>query len=334
MPGWDLKKGIINSDSIDEDEYWRLFNYLFSSRSMKRNTYKYGFLKSILDNIFNSEKIDDSYFISYSNLFNKFTENYWNLVLRYNLKQMRKDGKSSNSKIEQILINAAIENPLFKDLEFSSISDLQKTEIISIVTKECKRYVVGALYKDFDGYLYSFDVKGNGIYLYNNAYNFILKYKPEIERLNYYSWALLLEQINDNDAIIRVLDKLELSTPKRNDLSIYRDILFKEYEQRNCFYCGRKLNSTMHVDHFIPWSFVKDDKIWNFVLTCPKCNTKKNNKLASKAYIERLKERNNKMKLDQKLKTDFDSYRTDLLEKMWNYAYKSGFDDIDDKLFD
>lgn len=49
--------------------------------------------------------------------------------------------------------------------------------------------------------------------------------KAELERLNYYSWARFLEQINDDNALIRVIDKLELSTPRRENLSVYREIL-------------------------------------------------------------------------------------------------------------
>lgn len=68
----------------------------------------------------------------------------------------------------------------------------------------------------------------------------MLKYKYELEKLNYYSCARFLEQINDDNALIRVIEKLELATPKRGDLSIYRDILRKEFEENTCFYCGKK----------------------------------------------------------------------------------------------
>lgn len=74
---------------------------------------------------------------------------------------------------------------------------------------ECKKCVVGALYKDFDGIIYSFDLKSDGIVLNHCVYEFILKYKVELERLNYYSWARFLEQINDDNVLIRVIDKLE-----------------------------------------------------------------------------------------------------------------------------
>ncbi len=48
----------------------------------------------------------------------------------------------------------------------------------------------------------------------------------------------------------------------------------QEFENK-CFYCGKPvIKKTVEVDHFIPWSFMKDDQIWNFVLACPECNNK------------------------------------------------------------
>ncbi len=70
-------------------------------------------------------------------------------------------------------------------------------------------------------------------------------------------------------ALTRVLDKLELATPRRKDLSVFRRILADEFETDNCFYCGKKLTKSAHVDHVIPWSFIKGDNLWSFVLACP-----------------------------------------------------------------
>jgi CRISPR/Cas system Type II protein with McrA/HNH and RuvC-like nuclease domain len=61
--------------------------------------------------------------------------------------------------------------------------------------------------------------------------------------------------INRNRIIQINVDKLELATPKREDLK------------------------KIHVDHFIPWSFVKEDKMWNFVLSFPESNERKNNEI-------------------------------------------------------
>ena len=80
------------------------------------------------------------------------------------------------------------------------------------------------------------------------------------------------------------------------------------------------------MDHFIPWSFVKDDKIWNFVLSCPSCNEKKNNRVPGKHYLIRIEDRNKKIQLlnNAVIQTDFAGYSDDLISRMWSYAKLSG----------
>lgn len=326
MAGWKLKCGSITEYSVSEDRIWSLFNYVFSDSSRKRNTYKFGFIKSLLDNVFNGIKCEEGIFYTYEELFQKFAENYWNLVVKYDLRQMRKDGKSVFSKVEMIFLEAIEENPIIASLEFDSIDKITKSKMVNKVTSECRTCVVGALYEDFDGIIYSFDLKGSGIILNYCVYEFMLKYKTEIEKLNYYSWAKFLEQINEDNVLIRVIDKLELATPKRENLSVYRELLRKEFEEDTCFYCGKKLQKNIHVDHFIPWSFVKDDKMWNFVLSCANCNERKNNRIPKMDYLIRIEDRNRKIQVYENIiiQTDFEKYTDDLLRIMWYYAKLSG----------
>ena len=326
MAGWNLKFGELKDQDVNEEKYWSLFNFVFSDSSRKRNTYKFGLIKSILDNLFNGSDTDAGFYISYYDLFAKFAENYWNLVVKYDLRQMRKDTKSELSRLEVILKSAVEKNGILEQLEFESIDSKQKEQIIRQVTTECKRCVVGALYEDFEGTFYSFILMNQGIYVSYKAYEFMLKYKTEIENLNYYAWAKFLEKINNDDVLVRVIDKLELSTPRRNNLSVYREILRKEFQECNCFYCGKTLRKVIHVDHLIPWSFVKDDKIWNFVLACPSCNIKKSNRIPGRDYIIRLEKRNKDIQLLDNVivQADFKVYSDDLLGRMWQYAKLSG----------
>lgn len=326
MAGWNLKSGSITEYNVTEERIWSLFNFVFSDSSRKRNTYKFGLIKSLLDNVFNGKREKNGIFYSYEELFARFAENYWNLVIKYDLRQMRKDGKSIYSKVETILMSEAHGNPVLNLMEFNSLDAVTKQKIVNKVTNECKRCVIGALYEDFDGIIYSFDLKDKGITLSYCVYEFMLKYKAEIEKLNYYSWAKFLEQINDDNALIRVIDKLELATPRRQDLSVYREILRREFEVENCFYCGKKLQKKIHVDHFIPWSFVKDDKMWNFVLACPTCNERKNNKVPQLDYLAKIEERNKKIikSTDAIVQMDFAEYSDGLINRMWHYAKLSG----------
>ena len=333
MSGWELRQGALTSRTVSEDEYWSLFNFVFSDGCKKTNTYKFGLIKSICDQVYNLYEVGDGYYLSYESIFSRFAVNYWNLVNKYHIKQMLFNGKSEYSKIERILMEAAKKKDVPEDLSYETLPDEQKTSITKIVTSECKRYVVGALYHDFEGKLYAFDLRGSGLYLGKDAYAFISKYKKEIETLNYYAWARFLEKANDDVALMRILEKLDTSTPKRGDLSLYRELLYREFEENSCFYCGRKLKD-IHVDHFIPWSFIKDDKLWNFVLSCPSCNLKKKAHLASLHYVDSIEKRNLDikskitMRSDQLIQSEFDGYKQGHIMKIWEYARMSGYREV------
>ena len=177
-----------------------------------------------------------------------------------------------------------------------------------------------------EGIVYGFDLEKDYLVLHPVAYQFMMKYKMELERLNYYAWAKFLETINEDSVLIKLLDKLELALPQRKNLDIFRNTLYEEFKQENCFYCGKKLNNTMHADYFIPWSFMKEDNLWNFVLTCPVCNTRKNNKLPEQLFVKKLEIRNSEIiLLTDFSKKQFESYQPNLISNLWQYAYYAGF---------
>ena len=327
MAGWDIKNGEIKKYIASEDEIWALFNYFFSDSCKKRSTYKYGFIKAILDSLFSIKTVNRGMKLTYYQVYEKFAENYWNLIVKYNLRQMRSDSKSTYSKLETIFYQVVKDEKIISMLEFDSIKEDDKKKIVDEVIKECKKYVVGAIYDDFDGMLYAFDLKEEGILINPIAYEFMIKYKLELERLNYYSWARELEKYNSDEQLVRVLEKLELSTPHRDNLAIYREILRQEFEVNTCFYCGKKLNKTVHVDHFIPWQLVREDKMWNFVLACPECNLKKNNKIPNDKFLIKICSRNqiiSTSKMDS-IAVDFEEYSTDMMMRLWSYAKMGGY---------
>lgn len=325
--GWKLKQGTYCIDKITEDEIWQRMNFFYSEGSRKRNSYKFGIIKAVLDSVFSISYLSTGYYLSYEKLFERFTHNYWNLVAKYGLRQMRKDGRSELSKIEKIILTYKEEHPDCEKLLFEDICQENRKKIVESVQAECKKYVLGALFEDFGGYIYSFDLNGSGLYINPAYYDFFVKYKLEIEKINYYEWAKFLETVNDDNVLNRVIDKLELATPKRENLSVYRYVLEVEFEQNNCFYCGKRLGESVHVDHFVPWSFVKYDMAWNFVLACPTCNIKKSNKLPSIEYLMALKTRNERVKgniSNLVVVEQFADYSDSQLERMWQYAKISG----------
>ena len=75
--GAGLREGKYREGHLSEDEMWSAFAYLFSSKSKQSASYKYGFLKAILDNLYNT---DENLILTFDQLFSKFAEVYWNAV--------------------------------------------------------------------------------------------------------------------------------------------------------------------------------------------------------------------------------------------------------------
>ena len=128
--------------------------------------------------------------------------------------QSKPTGEGKTSKIEQIFNEATTKNPLLENLEFASIEENTKSKLIQKVQAECRKYVLGALYGDFGGKLYGFDQNGNFITLSQSAYEFLLKYKIELEKLNYYAWAKFLEKINEENVLFIFFQNLRFRCRK------------------------------------------------------------------------------------------------------------------------
>lgn len=208
MAGWDKKEGLFRRESISDYEIWSMFNKIFSTKSVKRTSYKFGLLKSILDNISNVN-IELGYLISYYDLFSRFTKCYWDLIVKYELRQIRPDNKGSKSGIEKIFIKEIEENAMLDLLDFELIETKKKNDIIKKVEILCKKYVMGALLYDSDYLFYDFKLDSEGIYLNPQIYRFLLKHKMEIDRMNYYEWARFLEKNNNDKIILDLFDKIK-----------------------------------------------------------------------------------------------------------------------------
>ena len=66
MAGYDLAEGRYENRTLSDDEMWSAFSNLFSSHSKNSSSYKFGFLKAIMDNLYNVDKlysvVDDEYY--------------------------------------------------------------------------------------------------------------------------------------------------------------------------------------------------------------------------------------------------------------------------------
>ncbi len=324
MSGYNLKEGQYNNIPLSDDQIWSSFSYVFSPNSKNNTSYKFGFLKSILDNLYNTNA---DLVLTFDQLFSKFAEIYWNLILKYNLRQSPKSKDNKRTYIEQILYSAKTDYKIADGVPFEQLPNELIIKISHEVKMKCKRNVVGALFADTKGRFYSFSRKEEWIKIHPDAYKFACKHKVALEKLNYYEWAKFLEKVNDDSTVIHLLGKLDESS-KRQNLSVYRQILYDEFESKTCFYCGRSVSEgRVEVDHFIPWSFLKDDNLWNLVLSCSPCNGGKSDKLADIIYLDKLVKRNDIILLESD-KKDMKNYKDKTLRHIYYYAKINGYNKI------
>lgn len=324
MAGYDLKEESYIQKQLTEDDLWSIFSGMFSSKVSHDTSYKFGFFKSILDSLYNA---DENLVLTFDQLFYKFTEIYWNLVLKYNLRQKAKTKDGKETSLERVLKEAMDRQEIISDVSFEAVSDELKIKICHKVKMKCKENVVGAMFRDSKDTLYSFSKKSEYIQLNPLVYQFMTKHKKILEKMNYFEWAKYLEKVNEESSTRNLLNNLDTIT-LRNDLSIYRRILFEEFEERTCFYCGKELKyGEIHVDHFIPWSFIKDDNLWNLVLSCPQCNLKKSDKLTPGLFVDNLIQRNH-MIIEKDTDQISQSYHDQKLRFIYYWAKCNGYNEI------
>lgn len=324
MAGYDLKEESYIQKQLTEDDLWSVFSGMFSNKASHDTSYKFGYFKSILDSLYNA---DENLVLTFDQLFYKFTEIYWNLVLKYNLRQKAKTKDGRETSLERVLKEALNKQEIIADVSFEAISDEMKIKISHKVKMKCKENVVGALFGDSKRTLYSFSKKSQYIQLNPLVYQFMTKHKKILEKMNYFEWAKYLEKVNEESSTRNLLNNLDTIT-FRSDLSVYRRILFEEFEERTCFYCGKELKyGDIHVDHFIPWSFIKDDSLWNLVLSCPQCNLKKSDKLTPELFVNHLIQRNHII-LEKDADQISKSYQDQKLRLIYYWAKCNGYHEI------
>lgn len=318
--GHELSTGEFKRGNRSDDELWSAISNALSDQVSHDTSYKFAFLKSIIDNLYNA---DENLVLSFDKLFSTFTELYWNLVLKYNLYQKVPTKTGKISAVEKLLKEAKADFLLPDGIPYESLSTEQMIKINHKVKIKCKQNVVGALFADTKELFYGFSRSGEWIQINPVMYEFVCKHKLIIEKLNYYQWAKFMEKVNESDAVSHLLSKIDESS-KRNNLAAYRKILFDEFENK-CFYCGKKVsNEKVDVDHFIPWSYIKNDNLWNFVLACPSCNRSKSDKLASEKYLDILVERNRKIIVSNNY--GMSNYNGQKLRALYYWAKINGLD--------
>ena len=224
MGGYDLSEGVYKTGNYSEEELWKAFRNVFSTKTINSSSYKFVFLKSIMDCIHRYNKIDYTFY----EIFERFTEIYWILVVKYGLAQ-----NNSNSKetyIEQILKEyvGCTTGDKSLTIQFNDLTLSAKERIVYQVTKKCKKYVVGALYGDTNGLFYSFSKKKEVIELNPVMKDFVLRHEDALEELNYFELTKFIDKVNSREKIDSIIQ--EKRYKKNDSIEVYRQLLYDEFE--------------------------------------------------------------------------------------------------------
>ena len=225
--GYDLKEGTYSKRPLSDDEMWKTVNWLFSTHSINETSYKFLFFKSLIDCL---DQVDPKGRISFEQVFSRFTEISWNIVVKYNVRQKAITADHKECVLQQILndfYRISFEN---KYVTWNKIWDEDRIKLCKKVKSACKRYVVGALYSDMNELLYSFNKKEEWIEFNPNMVQFIKVNRGIIENLNFYKWAKFYEQVNDKATEEKLAFLLSNGFARKNE-SIYRAMLAYEFER-------------------------------------------------------------------------------------------------------
>lgn len=319
--GWKLNEGSVAYEVVSEDQLWTVIVRTLSSMSMKTTTYKFALLRAILENLY---KTNSNLEITFAQLAEAFAKLYWNLVIRNRYSQ------GYNAKIVKELKEFQIDFKIPEGLSFDSINDIHQQDLIKKIEKNIiNRDVVGALFEDTNRIVYGFSKKEKKITLTQSSWEFLLKHQTSIFKLVNYELAKFLQDKNPYTSTGIVLEEIENIT-KRESLQQYQKMILI-YSGNKCFYTDRivpNIIRSIAVDHFVPWSFIHSDELWNFVITSQSTNSKKGSKLPAEKYLKKLDKRNQYFIEvgDVHVKTEMENYEFQRLEKLYQYAEMNGFE--------
>ena len=163
-----------------------------------------------------------------------------------------------------------------------------------------------------DEVFYEPDDDGQCLKMHHEALSFMSRNYVVLRYSVLARWSLRLENLNPS--MIKIMTKLSREKIKRSALKKFHDMLIKYVD--TCFYCDTRLGDDTEVDHFIPWSYVLEDNLWNMVLACGSCNRKKGNQLPDVHRLEDIYAQNSRLR-NSSLEGEFAEYEDKRLELLY-----------------
>ncbi len=307
----------IDFSNMSEKEFFGFFKDIFE-RGKKDSTYKFAFARFLVDY---SNQDNPKSHVEFSTISEYFLKYFWPQVCRSNLKH------NGHSDTEPTVVKSIKTH--FTDLPYTQnyeqikkkypekikkcIEELSNPKLSSTFCFGDVTYAFQRIGNDFgnDKFFHYEDtgkknkhrknpvpkINGNyGIDIIPNALVFFKKHNYILGKIVILEWSRFLEKFNLNTP--KIIEKTEGGNIERDlaKATKFRKILL-ESGFNTCFYNGShhldKIPSReIHADHVIPFDYIREDEIWNYVLACQECNCKKSAYLPPKIFLQKLIDRN------------------------------------------
>lgn len=251
-------------------------------------TYKFYWFLSILQEVengnFNPKKKD---------LFAGMISNAWYTVNYFHVSFGKQD------KLQRAILNIKAQTDLFVDVprdnlfkSLTSSPDKSISRELNYFNKEVPWRFLSPWIKgsEKDVYILSRNFEHNCPYSLHNHHieinpawiDYLQSNSGILKSFCYWKLSLYLQKHNSN--VPDIPNKL-IKAAKRNSLTEQRkywNAVIGELGQIDCIYTNSKLEiGKFAVEHFIPYSFVSHDLMWNLIPADPSFNCRKNDKLPS-----------------------------------------------------
>ena len=302
----------ISSQSLPESKQVNV-SILAQLFNKTTNSYKYLFFLSLLD-ILKRTKFDVLSPISFVELIVEILANAWFPHTYFKLSFGTQD--KITEKLD--LLNLTISEPILKfndpdkQLLRKTIENQTYDDLIAYLVKYVPFRLIRPFYSQETQGLKDVEVNQTILDLTNNNYksrNALYHFDADLVKdckgiilspdwVNYIeenfkivkgwaSWAWLEYMQSRNPTTPNIVNKL--FTPQQRGSLFSQTKFWKSvlnHQSLNCIYSNQKLNlNYLSLDHYLPWSFVAHNQLWNLVPVIPEVNSSKSNNLPADQYF-------------------------------------------------
>ena len=138
--------------------------------------------------------------------------------------------------------------------------------------------------------IYKIDITNKNIEITDDWFEYLINNMSIIKDFAYWNLLQYLEKRNPN--IPNISQKLfePISRNLKTAKDFWNNVLNETVDLR-CIYSNEIIQpNNFVIDHYIPWSFVTHDQLWNLIPTSVNVNSKKSNKLPALKYLDKFAE--------------------------------------------